>query len=119
MPRRDAVERIQDILAAIERIAAYTRGLDYEGFSKDVRTTEAVQYNFIVIGEAAGHLSPDLTDLHPDIPWAEMRGLRNVVAHTYFAISVPVLWETVRSDLPPLIEPLRALLGKLTRNAVE
>jgi len=69
-----------------------------------------------VIGEAAAHLPSDLTDVHPEIPWAEMRGLRNIVAHTYFAVSASVLWETARSDLPPLVGPLRSLMSNVAQS---
>ena len=113
MPRRDASERLKDILRAIERIVGYTDGLSYEQFCADGRTMEAVQYNFIVIGEAVSHLPPDLIESHPEIPWPEMRGLRNVVAHAYFAVSSSVLWQTARSDLVPLVESVRTLIGEL------
>jgi uncharacterized protein with HEPN domain len=93
------------------------RGLTYERFCADVRPTEAVQYNFVVIGEAASRLPQELTELHPELPWNEMRALRNVVAHAYFAVSLSVLWETMTSDLPPLVEPLRAPLAEC-RSAV-
>ena len=116
MPRRDTPDRLRDILSAIERIVGYTEGLSYEQFCADARTIEAVQYNFIVIGEAAAHLARELTDSHPEIPWAEMRGLRNVVAHTYFAVSSSVLWQTARSDLPPLVDRLRMLKELVERS---
>lgn len=111
VPRRDAADRLRDILAAIDRIATYTEGLSFERFCADVRTSDAVQYNFMVIGEAANHLPSELTNMHPELPWKEMRGLRNVLAHTYFAVSLSILWETATSDLPPLVEPLRVLLA--------
>jgi uncharacterized protein with HEPN domain len=115
VPRRDTVERLKDILGAIERIVGYTDGLGYEQFCADGRTIEAVQYNFIVIGEAVAHLPPDLTESRPEIPWSEMRGLRNVVAHAYFAVSSSVLWQTARSDLVPLVAMMRELIGELNR----
>jgi uncharacterized protein with HEPN domain len=119
VPRRDTVERLKDILGAIERILGYTDGLSYDEFCADSRTIEAVQYNFIVIGEAVAHLPPELTKSRPEIPWPEMRGLRNVVAHAYFAVSSSVLWQTARSDLAPLVAPMRALIGELERLAKE
>ncbi len=117
MPRRDTVERLKDILGAIERIVGYTEGLTYEQFCADGRTIEAVQYNFIVIGEAVAHLPLKLTESHPEIPWPEMRGLRNVVAHAYFVVSSSVLWQTARSDLVPLVAPVQGLIDELNRAA--
>ena len=40
-----------------------------------------------------------------------MRDIRNVVVHEYFGVSLPILWETIRNDLPPLTEKLKKLLA--------
>jgi uncharacterized protein with HEPN domain len=39
---------------------------------------------------------------HPEIPWASMIGMRNVLSHMYFAIDTEVVWSVVENDLPPL-----------------
>lgn len=111
--RRRAKERIQDILDAVSRIQAFITGLSFEDFQKDERTVQAVEYNFVVIGEAAVHLPSEIIASHPEIPWREMRGLRNVVAHGYFAVSVSTVWETAIGDLPPLAKQLARLLEEL------
>lgn len=69
-----------------------------------------MQFNFIVIGEAARHIPDDITAQHPEIPWREMRGLRNVVAHAYFTVSPAILWRTITDDLPPLSAPIQAIV---------
>lgn len=112
MPHRASVERLTDILQALERIRVYVDGLTFEEFCNDTRTVEAAQFNFIVIGEAARHIPDDVTEQHPEIPWPEMRGLRNVVAHGYFTVSLAILWRTITDDLPPLVAPLQALVGE-------
>ena len=43
---------------------------------------------------------------HPDIPWREMRGLRNRIAHGYFDVDLGIVWDTVRKDLPDLLTKL-------------
>lgn len=107
---RGGTERLRDIAEALDRIRTYCDGLTFEQFSADSRTVEAVQFNFIVIGEAARHLPEDLVARSPELPWAEMRGLRNVVAHAYFAVSLDILWQTITHDLPPLGPMVRALI---------
>ena len=113
MPHRAARERLSDILNAIERIRSYTDGLTYEQFCTDRRTAEAVQLNFIIIGEAAGHVPDELVQAHPGIPWREMRGLRNVITHGYFSVSLLVVWQTATNDLPPLLRRVRELLDQV------
>ena len=102
--------RVQDILDAIRRIQDYTRGATAESLRADWKTVDAVVRNLIVIGDAARHVPAEVQALNPDIPWDEMRDMRNVVVHEYFRVSHPILWRTIQSNLPPLTEQLQALL---------
>lgn len=111
MPPRHWKLRIEDILAAIERIQRYTDGMDLSSFSRDDRTVDAVVWNITVIGEAAGAVPEDVRRKHPKLPWDEMRGIRNVIVHEYFGVSLPILWQTVTADLPPLIPLLKQILS--------
>ena len=113
VPHRAVAERLRDILEAIERVDAYAKGITFEQFCLDRKTIEAAQFNFIVIGEAARHVPEDIVAQHPEVAWREMRGLRNIVAHAYFNVSLPVLWETMVSDLPPLVAAIRELLEQI------
>ncbi|MHB1094391.1 HepT-like ribonuclease domain-containing protein [Thiobacillus sp.] len=49
---------------------------------------------------------PDFADQNPDVPWRSMRGMRNRIAHGYFEINLDVVWDTVRTALPQLLEQL-------------
>jgi uncharacterized protein with HEPN domain len=113
VPRRETDERLRDILAAIAKIRRYTAGMDFRAFADDEKTIDAVIRNFAVIGEAANHLSDDYIGRHSGIPWDEMRGMRNVIIHEYFGVSMEIIWETIQGDLPAVEESLRAhLAGK-------
>ncbi len=81
MPRRDWRVRVDDIVEAAERAAAYVRGLTFEQFAADSRTVDAVSDAIVIIGEAANAVPEDVTRAVPEIPWADMRGMRNRVAH--------------------------------------
>jgi len=50
-------------------------------------------------------------EAHPEIPWAAMRGMRNIVVHEYFGVTRETLWKTAREDLPSIVEPLNRLLA--------
>ena len=58
------------------------------------------------IGEAAKHLSQQFTDVSPHVPWAEISGLRNVVAHEYGDIDYDRLWAIAVNDVPALVAAL-------------
>lgn len=110
MPHRDWRFRIQDILDAIAAIRAYTEGMDLEKFAADRKTVDAVLRNLIVIGEAATNLPEAFGESHPNLPWADMRALRNFVVHEYFGVSDAIIWDTVQRNLPALIVPLKEIL---------
>ena len=59
MQPRQLKQRIQDILDALDRIRSYTEAIDYTQFCSDQKTIEAVEFNFIVIGEAARQVPAD------------------------------------------------------------
>jgi uncharacterized protein with HEPN domain len=112
MPHRKWGLRIRDILASIDRIMEYTKNLDFDTFRSDTKTVDAVVRNFEIIGEAAAHLPEDPVADHPEIPWQDMKDMRNVLAHEYFGISEKIVWETLQNDLTSLIPMLNDLLRK-------
>ena len=112
MPSRKWDLRIKDILSSIERIITYTEGMNFDEFREDTKTVDAVVRNFEIIGEAAARVPEEIVAVHPEIPWREMRDMRNVLAHEYFGIDEKIIWDTIRYDLPPLIPLLKILLEK-------
>ena len=63
----------------------------------------AVAMCVLQIGELAGKLTEDFRDAtNSEIPWRSVRGLRNVVAHTYGKVDSNSLWETITGDIPEL-----------------
>jgi uncharacterized protein with HEPN domain len=97
------------MVSAAERALGYVEGLTFEQFAADARTVDAVSYAIVVIGEAAKAIPEAVTLVTPEVPWPDIRGMRNKVAHEYFGVDVKVLWQTVREDLPALIARLRAV----------
>ena len=110
MPPRDWTFRITDVLRAIEAIQSYTRDMEFDGFARDRRTVDAVVRNLIIIGEATSRIPKTVVTAHPEIPWAEMSAMRNLVVHEYFGVSDRIVWDTAQHDLPPLVKPLQQLL---------
>jgi uncharacterized protein with HEPN domain len=110
MPPREWRFRINDILEAIEKVCRYTEGMSFGTFSADEKTVDAVVRNLEIIGEAARHIPEEIHNEFPDLPWAEMRGIRNVLIHEYFGVSLPILWKTTQNDLPPLVPILKQIL---------
>lgn len=64
-----------------------------------------------VIGEAAGRVSTEMRDEHPEIPWPQIIGLRNRLTHGYDAVDLDILWQITSRDLPSLIVSLEAIIN--------
>jgi uncharacterized protein with HEPN domain len=62
-----------------------------------------------IVGEAAKHVSPELRDEYPNVPWAAAARMRDRLVHHYFDINLDVLWQTVTDDLPQLLAGLRPM----------
>ena len=107
---RDWRFRVRDILAAVRAIADYTDGMTFEEFVGDARTMDAVIRNLMTMGESIRWIPEPILEAHPQVPWRTLRGVRNVVVHEYFGVDSEILWETVRTDLPPLAPKLEAIL---------
>ena len=109
---RDDRERLRDINEAIEKIEKYV-SIGYQAFAEDERTQVWIIHHLQVIGEASNHLSDELTEQNPDIPWADIVGLRNILVHQYFGIDLRQVWETAELDMPVLKAKVREILQEI------
>lgn len=71
----------------------------------------AVCRNLEIIGEASQKIGPSYRAAHPDVPWREMKDMRNVLIHNYEGADPELVWAVVERDIPPLLEAVRRLLG--------
>ncbi|MCI4326515.1 MAG: DUF86 domain-containing protein [Thermoplasmata archaeon] len=106
---RDDAIRVADMLRAIEQIRTYTSGGESE-FFRDQKTADAVAYELLKLGEAAGQISIGLRSAHPDVPWSLLVRRRNQMVHEYFRISGATLWAFVIDDLDRLERSLRRVI---------
>jgi uncharacterized protein with HEPN domain len=99
------------MLECIEKVQTYTMGMDEVAFAKDRKTVDAVIRNIEILGEAAQHVPNYVRDKYSDIRWADIRGIRNIMAHGYFGVDLSIVWRVVRGDAIELgrqLEKLRA-----------
>jgi uncharacterized protein with HEPN domain len=103
-------EYLADILESARLACQYVAGKTKRQFLRDVQCQDSVIRRLEVIGEAARRVSADGRASMPELPWPQMVGLRNVMIHEYDAVDLTVVWDTVRKDLPPLIESLQSVV---------
>lgn len=91
---------LQDMLDSMNRIANYIQGESYDTFVNHQMLVDAVVRNLEIIGEAAGKVSDELRERVPEVPWKQMKGLRNIMIHEYFEIDNSIIWNIAFMDLP-------------------
>jgi uncharacterized protein with HEPN domain len=108
--------RLSDYLDHMQQAAAdacsFVDGMSKDDFVADKRTQQAVIMSLIIVGEAATKVMDShagFADAHAAVPWRSMRGMRNRIAHGYFAINLDVVWDTVQTALPDLLKQLPAV----------
>jgi uncharacterized protein with HEPN domain len=102
VPSNDPIQRFMDIIENIDRIEPFTTGLSVETFAASDQTIFAVKYALMIISEATAKLGDTATNLRPDIPWREIRGLGNRLRHDYDTVDLGRIWLLIERDLPPL-----------------
>ena len=100
---------VQDAIACCDAIAGYTRGMDRAAFEADRRTRDAVLRNLEVLGEAVRNVPPAIRDANPQVPWAKIVGMRNILTHAYFAVDNDIVWDVVANHVAPLLTELRRI----------
>ena len=108
--------RLPDYLDHMQQAAtdacSFVEGLAKEDFLEDKRTQQAVIMSLIIIGEAVTKVMDgygEFAQAHGQVPWRNMRGMRNRIAHGYFDINLDVVWDTVQMALPELLKQLPAV----------
>ncbi|MEQ9235917.1 HepT-like ribonuclease domain-containing protein [Coleofasciculus sp. E2-BRE-01] len=102
-----------DMLQAARRLQEFTAGLSYEAYLESILLQSAVERQLEILGEAARRMSDDFRQAHPEIPWSDIIGQRNVIAHQYEEIRQERIWSVVTSDIPTLITQLEPLIPPL------
>ncbi len=100
---------IDHIINSIDRILDYIAGKDRESFEAELVTQDAVVRQLEIIGEATKRVSTELRSKHPDIPWSDMAGMRDILIHDYIDVDFGVVWKTASEDIPNL----KALISRL------
>ena len=108
---RDA-QRIDHMLGFVRRCRQIIEGIDSSVYLASLGLQEQVELNMLHLGEVAARISDDIKESHPEIPWHEMVGMRNILVHEYFRVKPIVLFETVTTQFSELERQLEALQGE-------
>jgi len=109
---------LEDLIEFCERIRRYTAGLTRETFETDTLRYDATLRNIELIGEAARNLPPAVRQLAPEVPWDEIAGVRNILAHAYFGVDREIVWNIISEEIDLLLASLRRIEAQLDDDQV-
>ena len=101
------------ISECITRIEEYTDGKEQKDFLDSYLIQDAVLRNLQVLAESTQRLSSEIKNAHPDIPWRQIAGFRNILVHDYLGINLKQIWLLVEKDLPDLISKIDVMRREL------
>jgi uncharacterized protein with HEPN domain len=112
MPKRDDVVLLRDILDAINQIESYLVEVSFGVFCETPLLQDGVMHRLEIIGEASRNFSDAFLEQYPDISWQDIIGMRNRIAHAYFAVDLRAVWDTAKTDIPALKQWIVIVLGR-------
>jgi uncharacterized protein with HEPN domain len=111
-PRTDLAP-VSDMLDAAERALRHAAGLGRDALVADEMRSDAVLHVLTVFGEASVRVSEATRERFPDIPWRQIRGMRNVLVHRYDWVDWDIVWNVLAAHLRPTADALRAMRATL------
>ncbi|MFN8255597.1 MAG: DUF86 domain-containing protein [Bacteroidales bacterium] len=113
MSKRSDILLLDDIVEACGKIEKFVKGLDYNEFLVDDKTTDAVIRNFEIIGEAANRLSDSIFTEFENLNWKQIIGLRNRLIHGYFGVDYQILWNIINENLSTFKQQIEGIKKNL------
>lgn len=111
MSKRKPDVYLQDILESIQQIEQYLDGIDENEFYQNPEKQDAVLRRLEIIGEAVKHISDDIRDQYDEIPWRKIAGMRDIIIHEYFGITLSMIWVVTQRELPDLKSKIVDIIG--------
>ena len=111
--QRDPKITVQEIVLACENTIQFVDRMSFDQFLKDIKTQSAVQHQILILGEAVKRLPQDIKDKHPEVPWKNMAGTRDVLIHCYEEADFEIIWNIVNEQLPKLFPVFKSILSSI------
>lgn len=111
MSKRKPDVYLQDILESIQQIEEYLDGIEENEFYQNSEKQDAVLRRLEIIGEAVKHISDAIRDQYDEIPWRKIAGIRDIIIHEYFGVTLSMIWVVTQRDLPDLKSKIKKIIN--------
>lgn len=102
---------LEGIIKHCDKILQKTSSIKEEDFVENEDLIEVVCFNILQIGELAKNFEPSFTSKYNKVPWKQIKGMRDKVAHGYDTIDVSKIWNTAKNDIKPLLDYCNFILA--------
>lgn len=99
-----------DIVRAGELILQFAQGVSREQLESDVMRQSAILYQITIMGEATKRLSREFRSQHTEVPWDDIAGMRDIIAHQYDRLDLNIVWQVIQRNIPELLSMIVPLL---------
>jgi len=106
---REVLDRLIDMIEALERVQRLVQGLDFDGFVSQEAVYFASVFSLGIVGEAAKAVPDAVQSQYPSVDWRGMKRLRDLLFHVYFGISDAIIWQIIQEHVPLTLSQLRQI----------
>jgi uncharacterized protein with HEPN domain len=111
--KRDLLVYLEDIVESAEMIETYIESISEGEFYNLVEKQDATLRRIQIIGEAAKHIPSWFRLRWNKIPWKDIAGMRDIVVHEYFGITIGMIWKTAAEDIPVLKAQIQEIIEQI------
>ena len=108
--QQDDLVRLQHMRDAAQEALAFGQGKTRAALDSNRMLALSLAKDLEIIGEAASRVTETTQAAYPQLPWRNIIAMRNRLIHGYFDIDLDRVWDTLTTDLPPLVEALENIL---------
>ena len=107
--KRDLILFLDDILDSINAIQEFSKGMKKKELLSNRLKQSAIVREIEIMGEAVKNIPSSFREKHPDIPWAKIAGMRDIIIHGYFRVDLDAVWNVIEKDLPSLKKGIKKI----------
>lgn len=107
--KKDNRYYVNKIITDLSFVIEHTADITKEELEENEILADSVMFRLIQVSENSDKLTEDFKTYHGTIPWRAMKGMRNRIVHEYGNVDLGMVYDTVKRDIPQLLNELEAI----------